>query len=281
MKPYRLATMFWPEVAAVLPEVDGVLVPVGSFEQHGPMTPFEVDTAIAEYVCCRASERVQELGKYYLVGPTINLGASWYHMDFPGTVSLDGNLFVAVVRAVHRSLHAHGFGNILFVNAHGGNIAPLNHAINLIRAEHGSPVYHVTYADLVSDLTGKTDDCLVHAGQVETSICLAIGIRTDMTLAVKEAERRRDALERIGVATSDYLRYDALHRGPGGTVPAHRIKEISDSGVVGDPTKATTDLGAEIIGEAIERLARLCADIAATPGSAERREAIAGASQGL
>lgn len=262
MKPYAMATMFWPEVAEALPNVDGVLIPVGSFEQHGPMTPFEVDTAIAEHVCFRAAEQIQNRGAYYLVGPTINLGASWYHLDFPGTVSLDGNLFVQVVQAVHRSLHLHGFGNIVFVNGHGGNIAPLNHAINLIRAEHGSPVYHVTYSDLVSDLTSKTDDCLIHAGQVETSICLAVGIRVAMDRAVNEANGRREALEATGVRTSRFLKYDALHRGPGGNLPAHRLKEISASGVVGDATRADRDLGAEIIDEAIARLAELCAEIA-------------------
>ncbi len=262
MKPYELASMFWPEVAEALPAVDGVLVPVGSFEQHGPMTPFEVDTAIAEYVCHHAAERVQDRGGYYLVGPAINLGASWYHMDFPGTVSLDADLFVQVVRAVHRSLHAHGFGNVIFVNGHGGNIAPLNHAINLIQAETGAPVYHVTYADLVTDLTGATEDCLIHAGQVETSICLAVGVRVDMDRAVSEANGRREALARTGVPTSRYIKYDALHRGPGGTLPAHRIKEISASGVVGDATAADARLGVEIIDTAITRLAELCTELA-------------------
>lgn len=262
MKPFELATMFWPEVAEVLPTVDGVLVPVGSFEQHGPMTPFEVDTAIAEYVCRGAAARVQEHGAYYLVGPTINLGASWYHMDFPGTVSLDADLFVQLVRAVHRSLHVHGFGNVIFLNGHGGNIAPLNHAINLIRAETGAPVYHVTYADLVTDLTGKTDDCLIHAGQVETSICLAVGIRVDMDRAVSEANGRRDALARAGLPTSRFIKYDALHQGPGGNLPAHNIKEISGSGVVGDATSADPALGDEIIETTVARLAELCADLA-------------------
>lgn len=262
MKPYAMASMFWPEVAEALPAVDGVLVPVGSFEQHGPMTPFEVDTAIAEYVCNRAAEQTQDLGAYYLVGPTINLGASWYHMDFPGTVSLDGDLFVQVVRAVHRSLHAHGFGNVVFLNGHGGNIAPLNHAINLIRAETSAPVYHITYADLAPDLTSRTDDCLVHAGQVETSICLAVGIRVAMDRAVNEANGRREAMAKTGTPTSRFIKYDALHRGPGGNLPAHRIKEISASGVVGDATSADADLGAEIIATAIARLAELCAEIA-------------------
>lgn len=262
MKPFKMATMFWPEVAQALSEVDGVLIPVGSFEQHGPMTPFEVDTSIAEHVCHHAAEQVQALGAYYLVGPTINLGASWYHMDFPGTVSLDGDLFVQVVRAVHRSLHVHGFSNVIFLNGHGGNIAPLNHAINLIRAETEASVFHVTYADLVPDLTSKTDDCLVHAGQVETSICLAVGIRVDMDRAVNEANGRREAIEQTGERTSCYIKYDALHRGPGGNLPAYRIKEISDSGVVGNPTTADPQLGSEIIDTAIWRLAKLCADIA-------------------
>jgi len=261
MKPYDLATMFWPEVKEAIPTVDGVLVPVGSFEQHGPMTPFEVDSVIAQYVCDGAAERIQERGAYYLVGPVISLGVSWYHMDFPGTISIDGDLFVQIVKAVYRCLHTHGLRNIVFLNAHGGNVAPLNHAINLIRSEYGAPVYHVTFADLVTDLIGQTGDCLIHAGEVETSICLAIGIRADMGRAVKEAENRRTALEQTGVHTSKYIKYDALHRGPGGNVPAHRIAEISQSGVVGDATRANVELGQKVIMTSIERLAELCVDI--------------------
>lgn len=262
MKLYDLRTMFWPEVKEALANIDGVLIPVGSFEQHGPMTPFEVDTAIARYICDHAAPQAQELGAYFLVGPDINIGASWYHMDFPGTISLDGDLFVQVLRSVHRSFHNHGFKTVIFVNAHGGNVAPLNHAVNLIRAEHGSSVYHVTFADLVTDLLAEVEDCLIHAGEVETSICLAIGIRVDMERAVKEAVRRREALEQTGVATSRYIKYDALSRGPGGNIPAHRIAEISRSGVVGDATRANVELGKKIISASVGRLAELCAELA-------------------
>ncbi len=262
MRPYNLATMFWPEVADALPGIDGVLIPVGSFEQHGPMTPFEVDTAIARHVCDQTAQRVQERGGYYVVGPAISIGSSWYHLDFPGSVSLSGDLFSEVVRSVFRCLHKQGFRNIIFVNAHGGNVAALNHAVNLIRDEFGAPVYHVTFGDLVTDLISQTDDCMIHAGEVETSICLAIGIRVDMDRAVAEATNRREALETKGVHTSKHIKYDALSRLPGGYLPAHRIAEISKSGVVGDPTKANRELGEKIISTSIERLAELCTDIA-------------------
>ena len=42
-----LEDMIWPEVAEVLPEIKVALIPVGSCEEHGPMTSFVCDTVWA------------------------------------------------------------------------------------------------------------------------------------------------------------------------------------------------------------------------------------------
>lgn len=86
-----------------------------------------------------------------------------------------------------------------------------------------------------------------------------------MDQAVAEAADRRQALADKGKPTSGYLKYDALHRGPGGNVPHHRIIEISQSGVVADPTGADPDLGSRVIRTAIERLAQVCLDLRPRP----------------
>lgn len=261
MRKWDLANFTWPEVKNALPEVDAILVPVGSFEQHGPHTPFETDTRIARGLAEKAAVLAQKKGGYLLVGPSVNMGYSWYHMDFPGSITLEGNTFVDVIRQICHSLHYHGFKNIILLNAHGGNVVPLNMAVTFLREELSTSIYHVNYADLITDIMSHTDDCLIHAGEVETSICLALGIRVEMDRAVTEATDRQKTIEKKGVATSRYFKYDAHHNGPGAAFPMQRIIEMSSSGVVGDPTKANKEFGKELVAKASERIAQLCIDL--------------------
>jgi creatinine amidohydrolase len=268
MREWDLAKLTWQEAQQAVADAGAVLVPVGSFEQHGPHTPMDVDTVIARHLAAQVAQSVQARGGYVVVGPTISLGVSWYHMDFAGTVSLEPTLFIEVVREVCRSLHHHGFRNLVLLNAHGGNYAALNLAINLVRDELRANVYHVSYWELVGDLTGKTDDGLVHAGEVETSVCLAIGMKVYMHLATREAADRRETLEGLGAATSRYVRYDAHHRGPQVNIPMHHIAEFSRSGVVGDATLARKDLGEELLRVVVDRMGEFLMDISRPPKAA-------------
>jgi creatinine amidohydrolase/Fe(II)-dependent formamide hydrolase-like protein len=130
-----------------------------------------------------------------------------------------------------------------------------------VREELRANIYNVTWWELASDLTGNTNDGLVHAGELETSLCLAMGMKVYMHLAPKEAADRRQTLEALGTPTSVYVRYDAHHRGPLINVPMHHIHEFSKSGVVGDATLAQKDTGEELIRVVVERLVEFVMDV--------------------
>ncbi|RMF34250.1 MAG: creatininase family protein, partial [Alphaproteobacteria bacterium] len=50
----RLAHASWPEVEAHLSRGGGIILPVGSTEQHGPMGLIGTDTICAEAIALRA-----------------------------------------------------------------------------------------------------------------------------------------------------------------------------------------------------------------------------------
>ncbi len=112
----RLAFMTWPEVEAHLARDRGILVPIGSTEQHGPTGLIGTDALCAEAIATAAGELADAL-----VGPTLTVGMARHHMAFPGTVSLAPETLVAVICDVVASLAHHGFAHVLFVNGHGGN----------------------------------------------------------------------------------------------------------------------------------------------------------------
>ena len=113
----RLDRLTWPEVGAYLDRANGILLPVGSTEQHGPNGPLGTDALCPEAVGQVAAER---LG--ILVAPTLALGVAPYHMAFPGTITLSPETFQAVLRETVGSLARHGFAHVYVLNGHGGNI---------------------------------------------------------------------------------------------------------------------------------------------------------------
>jgi len=119
----QLITRTWQEAEDYLKTSRGILVPIGSTEQHGPTGLLGTD-----YICAEGIARGVGEAAGALVGPPIPVGMALHHMNFPGTLSLRPSTLLLVVRDYVLSLAEHGFERILFVNGHGGNVPTLNAA---------------------------------------------------------------------------------------------------------------------------------------------------------
>jgi creatinine amidohydrolase len=115
----------WQEIEAYLQKSPGIILPIGSTEQHGPTGLIGTDAICAEAIARGVGEATEAL-----VGPTINVGMALHHTAFPGTISLRPSTLIQVVRDYITCLAKAGFTKFYFINGHGGNIATLKAAFS-------------------------------------------------------------------------------------------------------------------------------------------------------
>ncbi len=115
----------WQEVETYLEQSPGIILPIGSTEQHGPTGLIGTDAICAEAISAGVGEATKAM-----VGPTINVGMALHHTAFPGSISLRPSTMILLIRDYVTSLAKAGFTKFYFINGHGGNIATLKAAFS-------------------------------------------------------------------------------------------------------------------------------------------------------
>ena len=244
---YLWAELTWQEVEARLKEMDVAILPVGSVEQHGPHLPLDTDAFDAEYLARRIAEACSDPKP--LVLPLLPYGVSYEHSEFKGTIGINNDTLAALVYEIGMNCARNGVNKLVIINGHGGNIPALNYAAQMITRD--------TKIFVCVD-TGETSDVDIyqiadtqndiHAGEIETSTSLAV--RPHLVKMDKAAKR-------IPRFSSRYLDFTSKRK-----VSWYvHTKKISQSGVIGDPTKATVDKGERMWQIMIAHLVALVEDL--------------------
>jgi creatinine amidohydrolase len=228
MGALELDRLTWPEVRDELARGrDTVVIAFGATEQHGPHMPLATDALIGDHLARLVAERLDAF-----IAPTVRVGCSSHHLDFPGTLSLEDETFHAIVGDHVRSLARGGFRRIVLLPTHGGNFAPLAAAIDKLDDLDGVRVIGLTNLEALLRIAqvGEEEHGVplgeggLHAGEWETSMLMAIHpdlVKMDRA----EAGFTGDMEEAIGGIFG------------GG------VKSISENGAIGDPARASVEHG--------------------------------------
>jgi creatinine amidohydrolase len=237
--------MTGPELKALAARGALPILPVGSLEQHGPHLPVWTDSFIAHALAVAAARRATDIPAVVL--PPMWLGLSEHHLPFNGTITLDFTAFHGVIRGVARSLKAQGWGRLLILNGHGGNIEPLAVSVRELAHELSMPIVATSWpsvapAEIAAALT--TQAAIHHACEGETSLWLALDPAQVRAYRVEEAAGGNAGVQ----APAGYSRfYSFAERAP-------------RTGVRGDPRAATAEKGQAMIEAVATRLAAALRD---------------------
>lgn len=193
----------WPEVRdAIAGGKSTAIIFVGSSEQNGPHMAIGKHNFIARYCAEQIAGKLGDALVYPVIPFAITGDAAGKtaHMRFPGTVTLQSDVFSGVVRNVAQSALAAGFKLVAVMGDHGGGqeeMSRVAQALSALSKGSGARVLYV--GDLYSKADTQFDEVLakrgitskeLHAGISDTSAVMFLDaarwIRNDQIAAASE-----------------------------------------------------------------------------------------------
>lgn len=234
-KKYRFDAYSWLEISEMDKKSQTVLIPLGSVEEAGPHLPMGADIYVAEAI---AHEIAKNAG--CLVCPSLPIGYSEWFLEFPGTISLNMETFVQVLRDYCSCLIRHGFKKVIFVNGHGGHAALVGVVARELVAKYDVQIAMVEpwiiANSLGQDILGEKT--FTHAGEIMTSLMLYLHPeRVNMQRAKVEHSKSRNPSfkTRSIIGPAEFKGVLINHY--------EKAKDLTVSGSTGDPLSATAEKG--------------------------------------
>jgi len=230
------------EFSKALEKVDTVILPLGSVEQHGPHLPTGTDTLIPIEIARMVAERIGAL-----VAPPIFYGNSVSMKGMSGVVTVSPEALSAYLLDVCKSLAEQGFRKIVIMNGHGGNTQVIDFIGHRVREETGAIVVRVDWWRIAHrEITQVCGSPVMHADDGETSVMLACRPElVKMDRAVGD-----DKFERM---------VEKLTGGKPENMPKIYLtfRQLTDTGVLGDASKASVAKGRRIVEAVVENTVKL------------------------
>jgi len=164
-------------------------------------------------------------------------------MNFPGTITLSSETLISLVFDIAKSLKHHGVKKLIIINGHGGNTAPLTLALRKIREEIGLETVLVNPWELIRDVIMETLESSVwgHACEFETSEALVIIPDKVRINKIKKPELKEQKAPYMALWEKTKV------------VWPWNTDELTSTGSIGDPTKASREKGEKLFNAMLER----------------------------
>ncbi len=230
------------------------VLPIGAIEQHGPHLPLAVDTDINRGLVGAAANLLAKSDLPILFLPTMPIGKSTEHLDFPGSLSFTTQTLISMWMEIGACVAASGVRRLVFFNSHGGQVAPMDIVARDLRVAHDMLTFSCNWFGLglpdglISDHESRHG---IHAGELETSMMLHLHPeKCHMGKAQNFTSRIED------------LNRDTKHLGlgPGGKL-GWKVNDLNPHGACGNAAKGTASTGENAINFVAERFVELLQEV--------------------
>jgi creatinine amidohydrolase len=277
-RSWGIADLSYVDIREYLEVKDLVLVPMASTEQHGPHLPLYTDT-----ITSRRDRRPGLRAHRRAAHPAALGGYSPQHMHNPAGPRhhhLRASTLLNLMYDVARSLIHHGFNRIIFVNGHGSNIKVIDPVLRRLRYETGALIgfvkpYMERYTGILERADGEPARGDARLARQRAGDVPGHGLGTRTWCAGSRLHTRarspssspttfarRTACPDVEFEGYQYFNFPMDHH------------EFIESGVIGNPMRATKEKGEEAFRRYSEHVARGILELMSVPVTVHDREFI-------
>ena len=231
----ELENLTWVEMRArIAAGTTTVIIPTGGTEQNGP----HMVLGKHNFIIRETAKRIAAALGDAVVAPVIAyvpegaIESRQGHMAFAGTISVPGPVFEGVLEATARSMRQHGFRTIVLLGDSGGNQQPQQKVARRLNKKWRATGPRVIAADAYYRANGGRD-WLKARGFTDAAIGRHAGIQ--------------DTSELLAIYPQGVRAKRALPGGGAASEP---------TGVDGDPSKATAEIGNKLLQLKVETAVR-------------------------
>jgi creatinine amidohydrolase len=228
-----LSEKTYEEVSQIINEETILVLPIGgAAKEHGPHLPCGTDFYIVEELAQRIAEKCD-----VVVLPTLSYGYYPAFVEWPGSISINGRVFMDMVSDIIRPFASIGVKKFLLLDIGVSTQPPLKMIASDLHNELGIYVAVTDFSEIWGDI--KDEICQQkeggHADEAETSLMLTI--KPELVKMEKAIEEYREHIKSTVVNKRKMINISR--------------KMTSQHGIHGNPTFATKEKGALILEKSV------------------------------
>ena len=245
--PVNFEENSWPELEEYIKKDALILVPVGAIEQHGPHLPVATDMIIARNITASVAEGLKD------EIPVLVIPDMWQAYNgnilkkgWPGSLTIGQDIQKKLLIGITESIIDMGFKKMIYINTHGQNLFTLESVVRTIADKYGIYLPFVFEYKIAADFMDKNRRSgpggICHACELETSLMLYLTDLVNMEKAVNNTLKYRSKFRNTDGMASSRVFWSTWGL------------EETETGVLGDPAKASRELGEKAFKYIVEEI---------------------------
>ena len=244
MKPYILAETNWFTVKGL--HYDLAVLPWGATEAHNFHLPYSSDIIEGQTIAEAAAKVAWEKGAKVIVLPTVPFGVNTGQREIKLDISINPSTQSVILKDILDGLNHHGIRKMLIMNSHGGN--DFRQILRELGGKYPEMFLCTCNFWQALDMKNYFDEPGDHAGEMETSLLMYLV--PELLLPLDNAGKGKEKKIKIKAFREGWAWAERKW---------HIVTE--DTGI-GNPAKATTEIGKRYFEDLIKKIAELIFEIA-------------------